>query len=115
MFQYLYQNHLSLNLPVNVFPMMTAEGINHKGSGAFSLQKECAQPSRARQFCNLVILRDNYTCYMPLIPAREGSCSCILVSCSLLNQTKNVLMLAYPVMKSLVTLGFHGNEVCLLM
>ena len=88
MFQHLYQNHLSLNPPVNVFPMTTAERIKHKGSGTSSLQKERAQPSRVRQFCNLVILRDNYTLYMPLIPAREGSCSCILVSRSLLNQTK---------------------------
>ena len=87
MFQYLHQNHLSPNLPINVFPMMPAEGIKDKESGISSLQKECAQP-RARQFCNLVILRDNYTCHMPLIPPGEGSCSCILVSCSLLNQTK---------------------------
>lgn len=88
MFQYLYQNHLSLNLPVNVFPVMTAEGIKHKGSGESALQKECAQPSGVSQFRNLVILKDNYTCYTPPIPAREGSCSCILVSRSLLNQTK---------------------------
>lgn len=68
--------------------MMPAEGIKCKGSGTSPLQKERAQPSRVTRFRNLVILRDNYTCYMPLIPAREGSCSWILVSCSLLNQTK---------------------------
>lgn len=42
---------------------------------------------------------------MPLTPAGKGSCHYTLDSCSLLN--KNAPMLAYTIMKPLVTMGFH--------